>query len=962
MPRSGDKQVPSLEGLTNEGNTEVIKDNGSVLWLEEIEEVKVAPWRDGPLIKCCLGRSAVIGPRKEIVAHLPFIVSNRTVQLAPCGSMKNLLVETGWRDKGKPLKCKLINLSDVPIQIGSRMALVAFFCNMKEVYLKRRDGNVEELKRKEERKIYNIESKEEKWMNEFPEVISTKIPGVRHFVIDDVKTKKSLDLSKVKVRTFGRVEKEKIEPLINEFLELGAIEEVKERPQIVTPLLTVPKKEGGLRLVLDFRMLNEMTETIQNEPMDRIKVLESVKQSKIWTTMDLTKGFLQVPIAEKCRKWFGLEFDGKWFRFRRCPFGWNNSMAYLARALGKTMNKIKMRIKKDVVLLNYVDDILIGTKDEQSHDEAVRLVLEGLKEDGWTVAPSKIKWYKSEIEFLGRAFSTEGIKPADGLIMKVNQLKKPTCGSELRGFFGLVIHFAPFSYKLTQELNEIAQWKRRSPEDFKTEKFSKLWERMKRILKLCWFKLDYVKGRGPWKVLVDASSKGMGGILFEGSKNVAMFSKSVKQQWRHSTELEIEAVVQALEAFSPWIRGEKIEVLSDNWATYRAMEGQNMGGYVLRRLEKLLEWNPQIKFIAGKEQVLADWLSRSRYWIKCGDQKRSINNLEENWEEKMIEKIHNEWHGGISATREIFKKRFGGNPTKELVEKVVKSCDVCQRWKKRIKRENLRFLEVSRKFEQVGMDFIGPLKKGPNNLRFCLIMIDYATRWLEVYPVTNATAKEAIKGIKKWEVLFERPEKVVTDYGPAFRGKVFADYCIEKGITPRIAAAFNHQANGMVERAIGTWQQKLSKLCYMNKTEWWKEVKRATKLYNNSPHRICKTTPCELIKGVDPFGRKISQKKQKELLNVALQRLREERDVWRKQREKQVRSRLPLEVGDKVLIYNWSRESSFSRKLEPRWIGPGKIEKKISETIFQIKMPNGRRHVYHGDMLERYAQGSVWKD
>lgn len=956
MPRNANKQSPSLEGLTNEGKIRGKEGtNGKVLWMEEVEEISVLPWRDGPLVKCCLGRSLVIGPRKELSVHLPFVVQNRTIQLSPCGCMKNLLIESVWKDKGKPLRCKIINVSDAPIQIGSRVALVAFFCNMEIIYMRRKDGSIEEVKYKEIKKVNVVEEKkEDRWIKEFPDVISSKIPGIKNFIIDNVTIKKSLDLSKVKVRPLGYMEKEKIEPLINEFLELGAIEEVKERPRMVTPLLTVPKKEGGLRLVLDFRMLNEITETIQGEPMDRVKVLESVKKSSIWTTMDLTKGFLQVPIAENCRTWFGLEFAGKWYRFKRCPFGWNNSMAYLARAFGKTMSKIKTRLNKNVLLLNYVDDLLIGTENEEEHDKAIKIILEGLREDGWTIAPSKIKWYKKEIEFLGRAFSTEGIKPAVGLIRKVDQLKTPTCGSELRGFFGLAIHFTQFSFNLAKKLNELAQWKRKEPKEFKNEKFLKLWEQMKQTLKTCWFRLEYAKGDGPWKVLVDASSKGMGGILFENGKTIAMFAKAVKQNWRHSTELEIEAVVQALEAFAPWIKGERIEVLTDNWATYRAMEGQNIGGYVLRRLEKLFEWNPRLKFIAGKEQVLADWLSRSEYWRKCG-----VQNVEGVWEKNMIKEIHREWHGGRESTKELFKRRFGGNPKQELVNEVVDTCDVCQRWRRKVLREDLRFLEVEGKNEQVGMDFIGPLKRGPSGMRFCLMMIDYVTRWLEVWPVANATGKEAVKGLKKWERLFGRPKRIVADYGPAFRGNIFMDYCVEKGITPRIAASFNHQANGMIERAIGSWQRKLAKLCFISKKEWWKETERATELYNTSPHRVSKTTPREIMKGIDPFGNKISKKEQLCQEATALRNLISEREKWKKKRRDKIQSRFPLKVNEKVLVYNWGKESSFSKKFEPRWLGPGVIEEKVSESTFVVKMPNGRRHTYHGDTLERYAQESV---
>lgn len=960
MPCSCGGKVPSLTNLGSGGEFRG-KEKVTAIQLEEIERMGENLWKDGQLIKCCLGRSIIIGAKREIFVQLPFVVKNVQVNISSCCCIKNLMIESVWKDSNKPLRCRLYNNGDVPLQIGSRCAIIAIWCGQKEVILKRLNG--QEVKIEEKRinvkNIQEIKIREEKWEKEFSDVISSKIPGVKHYQIDDIKLRENVDVSKVKVRQFARIEAEKLRPLVKEFLDLGAIEEVEKRPRLVTPMLTVPKKEGGLRLVLDFRMLNEMTKPIQSDPIDRNKILNSVKKCGVWTTLDLTKGFLQVPIAKEFRTWFGLELEGKWYQFKRCPFGWNNSMAYLAQALNITLVKIREKMDKDVVLLNYVDDILLGTKSIASHDKAVKTLLEGLRKHGWTISPTKIKWYKENVEFLGRSFSVSGIKPTEGLINKVDQLKKPECSQDLRGFFGLALHFAPFSFRLSKILNELAQWKRKDIKDFKGKRFDEVWQEAKKNLKTCWFELKYAEGGGSWKILVDASSKGMGAILLEKEKPVAMFSKEVKKSWLHSTELEIEAVVQAAEAFDPWIRGDKVEILTDNWATYRALEATNVGAYVLRRLDKLLQWNAKLKFIAGKEQILADWLSRNKYWMRCGIREFKLNQINGCWEEDFVKQVHNGWHAGKEVTRKLFVKRFGNQPKKGLIEKVVDECAICQRWKKLQKKEELRFIPARRSFGTIGIDFIGPLKKGPDGIRFCFIIVDYITRWMDIWPMKGATTMDAIWGIKSWIAERGKPDIVVADYGPAFRSERFWEYCKSMNIELRLAAAFNHQANGMVERAIGTVLKKISKLSFEKGREWWKVLDEAKDVYNSCPHKIAGATPQELADGIDPFGKNISNKEKQTLIKNSIEKLDKARKEWYDRRNKQRVIREPLMIGEKVLVYNWSKKHAFNKKFDPEWLGPGVIKKQISKTIFQVKMPNGRFHIYHGDMLERFAQGSV---
>ena len=89
-------------------------------------------------------------------------------------------------------------------------------------------------------------------------------------------------------------------------------------------------------------------------------------------------------------------------------------------------------------ILVYLDDILVASADRQSHTAHLRLVLEGLKDNGLVLNSSKCQFYCSEVAFLGLRITAGSVAPLPAQIAVIQDFPQPTTVKELQGFLGAV--------------------------------------------------------------------------------------------------------------------------------------------------------------------------------------------------------------------------------------------------------------------------------------------------------------------------------------------------------------------------------------------------------------------------------------------------------------------------------------------------------------------------------------------
>ncbi len=224
--------------------------------------------------------------------------------------------------------------------------------------------------------------------------------------------------------------------------ELGKLESggIIERCDSVwaSPLVPVRKKEGGLRLCVDFRRVNAVTVKEPYYIPGFEEMLETVGKGKVLSKVDLLKGFHQVEVAEEDRDktCFVCPF-GK-FRFVRMPFGFTNASSVFQGLM-------------DSVLVDcmdfarvYIDDILVVSGCWGEHLGHLRWLFEVLETEGLTCRRSKCVFGRVKLEFLGHIVGDGVINVPEARVRAIREHPRPKSSKQLRVFLGTVGYYRRF--------------------------------------------------------------------------------------------------------------------------------------------------------------------------------------------------------------------------------------------------------------------------------------------------------------------------------------------------------------------------------------------------------------------------------------------------------------------------------------------------------------------------------------
>ncbi|GBG63173.1 hypothetical protein CBR_g36942 [Chara braunii] len=232
-------------------------------------------------------------------------------------------------------------------------------------------------------------------------------------------------------------ELEELRKQLDELLEKGWI-----RPSsspFGAPVLFVPKKEGELRMCIDYRGLNAIT--VKNvEPLPRIDdLLDRVQGCKYFSKIDLNSGYHQIEVHpdDQYKTVFRTRYGH--YEFIVMPFGLTNAPATFQRC----MNDL-FRPWLDRFVVVYLNDILVFRRTLQEHQGHLRQVLEKLREANFKINAKKCEWAKTQVLYLGHVLDGDGIKSEDSKIAAIRDWLTPRTLTELRSFLGLANYYRKF--------------------------------------------------------------------------------------------------------------------------------------------------------------------------------------------------------------------------------------------------------------------------------------------------------------------------------------------------------------------------------------------------------------------------------------------------------------------------------------------------------------------------------------
>ncbi|KAL4340163.1 hypothetical protein GQ457_08G032970 [Hibiscus cannabinus] len=204
-------------------------------------------------------------------------------------------------------------------------------------------------------------------------------------------------------------------------------------------VLFVKKKDGSMRLCIDYRQLNRVR--IKNKyPLPRIEDLfDQLRDASVFSKIDLRSGYYQMKVkdADLPKTAFWTRYGH--FEFLVMPFGLTNAPA----AFMDLMNRLfKPYLDKFVVV--FIDDILIYSRNKDEHAEHLRIVLQTLRDRQLFAKFSKCEFWLSEVAFLGHIILVKGIMVDPKKVQTILDWRPPRNVGEVRSFLGLAGYYRRF--------------------------------------------------------------------------------------------------------------------------------------------------------------------------------------------------------------------------------------------------------------------------------------------------------------------------------------------------------------------------------------------------------------------------------------------------------------------------------------------------------------------------------------
>ncbi|KAK4318737.1 hypothetical protein Pmani_010278 [Petrolisthes manimaculis] len=205
------------------------------------------------------------------------------------------------------------------------------------------------------------------------------------------------------------------------------------------PLIPVPKKDGGLRLCLDFRALNTKLKD-DKYPLPNIKaILQQLGQSSIFSCLDMYQGYHQIPLDEESiEKTAFTSPEGHW-EFTALPFGIKTAPACFQRIV----NSILIGLIGNSAFV-YLDDVIIHGRSFEEHVQNLEKVLDRLQDAKLTLKFEKCEFFTSQVNYLGHVVSSEGLKPQASKVEVIKNMEAPKTIKELQSFLGMINYYRKF--------------------------------------------------------------------------------------------------------------------------------------------------------------------------------------------------------------------------------------------------------------------------------------------------------------------------------------------------------------------------------------------------------------------------------------------------------------------------------------------------------------------------------------
>ncbi|TYK03434.1 gag protease polyprotein [Cucumis melo var. makuwa] len=263
-------------------------------------------------------------------------------------------------------------------------------------------------------------------VRDYPDVFPEELPGLPphrevEFAIE--LEPGTVPISRAPYR-MAPAELKELKVQLQELLDKGFI-----RPSVSpwgAPVLFVKKKDGSMRLCIDYRELNKVT--VKNRyPLPRIDDLfDQLQGATVFSKIDLRSGYHQLRIKDGDVPKTAFRSRYGHYEFIVMSFGLTNAPAVFMDLMNRVFREFL-----DTFVIVFIDNILIYSKTEAEHEEHLRIVLQTLRDNKLYAKFSKCEFWLKQVSFLGHVVSKAGVSVDPAKIEAVTGWTRPSTVSEV---------------------------------------------------------------------------------------------------------------------------------------------------------------------------------------------------------------------------------------------------------------------------------------------------------------------------------------------------------------------------------------------------------------------------------------------------------------------------------------------------------------------------------------------------
>lgn len=384
-----------------------------------------------------------------------------------------------------------------------------------------------------------------------------------------------------------------------------------------SPVVLVRKRNGEIRMCVDYRKLNAVTKPISFPLPQLHDVFDAMTEARpqYFSLLDLRSGYHQIPLDRSTMEKSSFVTHSGQYQYLRLPFGLSTGPSSFQCLMARIFHGINFKS-----VLCYIDDLLIYSQTFDDHIQHIQEVFKRLKDANLKLHPGKCQFGVSKIMYLGHVLSPKGMEVDKSKIDVIETYPRPTTQKEIRAFLGLAGYYRKFIQNFSKMADPLNRLLRQGMDFIWDDACETAFTNLKEALSSTPV-LVFPDTSKPYVINCDACTVGIGYVLAQEDESgrehpICYGGRSLSKFERNYTitELECLALVEAVKEFYSYLGNSFFTVYTDHVSLkYLQTLKAKTTGRLLRWSIALQGHNFEIKYKSGKTNVNADALSRRLY-------------------------------------------------------------------------------------------------------------------------------------------------------------------------------------------------------------------------------------------------------------------------------------------------------------------------------------------------------------